>query len=400
MKCQIKKMLIILFCIAFFFTSCSKIETSRPNTGILPPPPSQPGTYPCGTRPEINATLVPLSNLSSGRIDMQCASAGNKILFIGGWHWGQNWWNEPVPVDIYDIPSNSWSYHSLVPDNPFFTHFRYGAGITTLGNKIFFAGGGDGMGDNQSSRVDIYDVSTNSWAVKYLSADRQGLAAAIVGDKALFAGGFGYPDGVNWGYFNTVDIYDNNTDKWSTAILSEARMDLAATTSGNKVYFAGGRNSSIASKTIDIYDEATNSWSVSYLQIPRVNMASIAIDESIFWVGGSSSLTNSEWIKNNNVEILNTYTGAQSGACILGRRNITTAKKDDNIVFFTGSIAYNDPRNGSYFEIYNTTTKTWSVGKLNQKVYDAAVISVNNTIYVAGGTNGNEYFNQLWELKF
>lgn len=64
------------------------------------------------------------------------------------------------------------------------------------------------MGDNQTSRVDIYNASTNTWSKAQLSAARQGVTAATVGDKVLFAGGFGYPDGRNWGEFNTVDIYE------------------------------------------------------------------------------------------------------------------------------------------------------------------------------------------------
>ena len=401
MKSYLKRGMIFFLFIAFVFSSCSKIETKRTNSTIYPPPPpTTPSIVVCENRSVINATLVPVGNLSSARINAQCASAGNKILFIGGWHSGQNWWNEPVPVDIYDISSNTWSTHFLVPEDPQFTHFRFGAGVASVGNKIFIGGGGDAFGDNQSSKVDIYNASTNTWSIQHLSADRQGLAAATVGDKVLFAGGFGYPYGGSaWGEFNTVDIYDNTTNTWSTARLSEARMELTATTSGNKIYFAGGRSGTHVSKTVDIYDASSNSWSVSSLQYPRVGVGSIAVDDKIYWAGGAHSLTNSWWTNNNNnVEILNTSTGVSTVACMTGRRNITAVKKDDNIVFFTGD--QNDSSNGTDFEIYNTTKDTWSVGRLNQKVFNAAVISINNTIYVAGGTDGNTYFNQVWKLEF
>ena len=353
----------------------------------------------CANRPVINVNLIPIGNLSSARIGLQCATAGNKILFIGGSHSGQNWWNEPVPVDIYDISNNTWSVHLLVPDNPQFTHFRYGAGVTSVGNEIFIAGGGDGFGDNQTSRVDIYDASTNTWSTAELSAARQGLVAATVGDKVLFAGGFGYPDGSNWGEFNTVDIYDNSNNSWSTATLSQARMDITATTAGSKIYFAGGFIGGInASKTIDIYDVVTNSWSVSSLQQPRTWMASIFAGGKIFWAGGANIWNGAEWVNNDNTEILDLSSGVTSSVCILPRSRFSAVTKNENIVFFTSYGS--DPRNGTHFEIYNLTTNTWSTGVLPVKIQGSSIISVNNTIYVAGGNVNGSFSNQVWKLEF
>jgi N-acetylneuraminic acid mutarotase len=348
-------------------------------------------TSSCDNRPIINATLVPIGTLSSARTKIMSASAGNKILFIGGMHSGQNWWNEPVPVDIYDFSNNTWSLHLLVPDNPQLSHFRVGAAIASVGNKILFAGGGDGFGDNQSSRVDIYDASSDTWTVESLSVERQGLVAATIGDKVLFAGGFGYPVGNNWGEFNIVDIYNNSNDSWSIATLSQARMDIAATSAGNKVYFAGGRNGMNVSKTIDIYDAATNSWSVSSLQQPRTDMANIADNSKIFWAGGANNFNGAEWTSNNSVEILDLNTGVTSSVCIHPRFGFSAVKKNEQIVFFTGYDG-----SGVEFEIYDTVTGIWSTGKLNQKIQGAAIISVNNTIYVTGGI----YSNQVWKLEF
>src|SRR5215470_14070542 len=169
--------------------ACQKEKIPTANVVSSPPPSNTPPvSISCGTRSTVSARLVPMGSLSSPRSEALTASAGNKILFIGGWHSGGNWWNDPVPVDIYDISNNTWSTHSLVPDNPQFTHFRFGAAIASVGTKILFAGGGDDFGDNQSSRVDIYDASTNSWSSAQLSSERQGLVAATVGEKVLFAG--------------------------------------------------------------------------------------------------------------------------------------------------------------------------------------------------------------------
>jgi hypothetical protein len=70
--------------------------------------------------------------------------------------------------------------------------------------------------------------------------------------------------------------------------------------------------------------------------------------------------------------------------------------KDSRIVFFTGAQGY-----PNQFDIYDTGNEVWSVGTLNKRVNGAAIISVRNTIYVAGGTvNGTGYSNQVYKLEF
>jgi hypothetical protein len=52
------------------------------------------------------------------------------------------------------------------------------------------------------------------------------------------------------------------------------------------------------------------------------------------------------------------------------------------------------------FDIYDITTNTWSVGVLQVDIYASSVISVNNTIYVAGGYVNGILSNQVWKLEF
>jgi len=57
----------------------------------------------------------------------------------------------------------------------------------------------------------------------------------------MFAGGFAAP---NIGSY-AVDIYDATTDTWSLQTLSSARAWLAAATVGDKAVFAGGTNAGL-----------------------------------------------------------------------------------------------------------------------------------------------------------
>lgn len=381
----------------FIFMSCSKenMQANQSNNNSSNPPSNPLISTPCSNRSEINATLIPIGQLSSARMGIKCAAAGNKILYIGGWHDGANYWNEPVPVDIFDISANSWSQHSLVPENPSFTYYRFGAAIATVGNKILFAGGGDPIGDNQTARVDIFDASSDSWSFNYLSAARSGLAASTAGDKVLFAGGFGYPDGRNWGEFNTVDIYDTSTNTWSVATLSQARSDLSATTAGSKIYFAGGHAGLQTSKIIDIYNAVSNTWSVASLNQPRAGLAGISTEEKIFWAGGHYFDGTSSLAYNNTVEMLNLQTGDITTDCLYPKSGFNAVRKEDNLIFFTGSNG-----NGYQFEIYDIRTDRWSIGKLSIPVLAAAIITVSNTVYVAGGKVNGAYSKQVWKLEF
>ena len=52
------------------------------------------------------------------------------------------------------------------------------------------------------------------------------------------------------------------------------------------------------------------------------------------------------------------------------------------------------------FDIYDAKTNTWSIGVLPFSIEGASIISVNNTIYVAGGMVDNVFSDKVWKLEF
>ncbi len=52
------------------------------------------------------------------------------------------------------------------------------------------------------------------------------------------------------------------------------------------------------------------------------------------------------------------------------------------------------------FDIYYIATNSWSVGVLPVTIYGASIISVNNTICVAGGKVNGVLSKQVWKLEF
>ena len=95
---------------------------------------------------------------------------------------------------------------------------------------VFFAGGWNFQSQSSYSNVDIYNAQTNQWSTALLSAARVKFSAASLSEQglAMFAGGFnGSPDQPN--VLSSIDVYNAIQGSWSTAVLSVARLALAAT---------------------------------------------------------------------------------------------------------------------------------------------------------------------------
>ena len=361
------------------------------------------GTYACNNlgRPIVNAQLIPFGSLSLARQGMAVASAGNKIVFAGGFTNIPGGSNYHSRVDIYDLGTQTWSVAELSAP-------RADIAVIAADNKIFFAGGRALTSPNTFqyySTVDIYDAATNTWSVTSLSEGRSLIAAGTVGNKVFFAGG-SIHNNINYAGqvgvpTSKVDIYDLNTQTWSTATLSEPRAEIAAVTLQNKIYFAGGGSNDPnrlgVSNRIDIYDHVTGSWSIASLQEPRTSMSSIAVGNKIYWAGGIISPALGGFTCgveifdiNNNKTVTNLH-AENWWEFNAGQRAVL---KNDKIVF---CIA---PWLSREFDIYDVNTNVWSIGVLPSVCTYNSIIAVNNTIYIAGGYVNGVSSNQVWKLEF
>lgn len=344
------------------------------------------------SRPVIQARLVPLGKLSIGKADMIAAAVNNKLLFVGGSSYNKDSTGIPIRrIDIYDINNNRWTTKDLYE----YPTWRLDMGIAVVNNKVLIAGGGFWGDDLYTNRVDVYNASDNSWSAAGLSEYRSAATGVSAGNKVFFAGGYSFDNGSNY-WSNAVDIYDDSTNTWTVGTLSERRGYVSAVAGGNKIYFAGGQKNDgqfLVTDRIDEYDLVTNSWSTSTLREPLAGLAAISAGNKVFFAGGQTRSGES-----GTVEIRDVATGEFSFDCIIPRSGLTAVMKDSKIVFFTGYGA--DPRNGTHFEIYDLTTGTWYTGLLNKSITRAAVISVNNVIYVAGGFVNGVGSDQVWTLEF
>lgn len=103
-----------------------------------------------------------------------------------------------------------------------------------IGNKIYFAGGTSNTSNGVTKIVSVFDYTTNTWTKDSLSQARFGLHGAVVGDIAVFAGG--YLNTTSYPTTKRVDIFNALTNKWDTASLTQARGNIACIAVAGKIF--------------------------------------------------------------------------------------------------------------------------------------------------------------------
>ena len=297
-----------------------------------------------------------ITHLPQARSFYAMAVVGTKVFYAGG-----N--TDSKKMDIYDAGSNSWSTAN------FSNARRNVMTAASLGNKIFFAGGFvarydslvlecDDYGNNcdsvpaivGSDRVDIFDVSTNSWSEAQLSEGRGFISKAIIGNKIFFIGGEKLPGN----YSHKVDVYDMSNNSWSSTDLEQYYGNeevYGAYTVGSKLLLPGNDN-------IHIYDAAANNWSI--VQMPFPHQSDMAERGLVASVG-------------------------------------------NKLLFF---VQYNDLYHSKGIDIYDATTNTWCHTQLNFDLIRTGMVAVGNRIYIAGGITMigcciyNNPINTVWHFNF
>jgi autotransporter-associated beta strand protein len=219
------------------------------------------------------------------------------------------------------------------------------------------------------------------WTTTHLSQPREELAATSAGGKVFFAGGEN--GGVS---SNVVDIYDLTTGLWSVAHLSQARNYLAATSVGSKVFFGGGISQATGalSDTVDIFDTNTNTWSSARLSKARTTLCAASVGDKVLFSGGWETKGTS-----NVVDIYDSATDIWSTASLSQARGSFAAASTEGKAYFGGGNPYSNR-----VDVFDSTTNTWSTASLSQARQGLAAASADGKVLFAGGYNG-DYVNTV-----
>jgi hypothetical protein len=322
--------------------------------------------------------------MKQGRSHFGVTSIGSKVFFAGGQCNGA----DISSIEVYDKITGeieeigNLSEARLVP-----------IGVT-CGSKVIFAGGGSFI-QGVFSNVDIYDTLTMEWTVEHLSEARI-CSGASNGEFAIFGGGL-YDSDWNqnpavWYVTNTVDIYNCQTGEWFVDTLSQARDCRQSTVVGDLAFFAGGMDGPASvSNRVDIYNFKTKEWSIDSLSVARGWTQAASVGNKALFAGG---VTNNN-LMSSLVDIYDTSTGDWSIGFLDRPRafaNNTCATTIGDSVFFVGGGKFNLNKISWYdsyktIDIFDNSTNTWSKDNLYELRIEHAVGSTGNQLVVAGGTS-------------
>jgi K319-like protein len=252
-------------------------------------------------------------------------------------------------VHVLIVPANRPFVPARLSPIGTLSQLRWGEAMAAVENKIIIAGGSL-ANTAPTGTVDIYNITTGVWTTAQLSQARLNAGIATLGSKVYFGGGL-VPEqnsSGGWGIWNfisnrsaAVDIYDASSNIWSTAQLTRARAPVGAA-AANKVFFAGGEATYpvFNNHAFDKYDAGNNIWSNSLLYNTGYLREPVVAGNKIYYAGGL-----------NNVDI--------------GNSSETWGSKR--------------------LDIYDALSDSWSIDSLSMERIAMGVILANNKIYWAGG---------------
>jgi hypothetical protein len=178
------------------------------------------------------------SHLSVARFGLAAASAGNVAVFAGGTT-PQSSMLMSNAVDLYNSETGTWSTASLSVARAYLA-------AVSAGNMAMFAGGllaAGALFDNSCRRSMVFKIvlfascrMLNHARIAVDSLDMNLSLHLIARYLMRIFAGVGS---------SAVDIFDSVTGLWSTSVLSLPRFHLAAASVGNLAIFAGGQDKNL-----------------------------------------------------------------------------------------------------------------------------------------------------------
>jgi len=243
--------------------------------------------------------------MPTSRAGLGVAAVSGKIYAIGG----SNDNGELAVNEMFDPATNRWTTKTSMPTA------RTGFATAVYENKIYVIGGS--VGDSFTGNVEVYDPISNTWqTMSSMPTPRADLTANIVDGKIYLIGGKTYSSISP--YYNQTkvnQVYDIATNTWSTnTSLPFALQGYASTVVDHKIYIIGGARQSIAgidssTNAVQIYDTQTDTWTTGTpLDSPSsygavVATVGVMAPAKIYYIGGYSTGTFSDKTQVYDIEL-------------------------------------------------------------------------------------------------
>jgi hypothetical protein len=211
-----------------------------------------------------------------------------------------------------------------------------------------------------------------------LSEPRDLLAATSSGELVFFGGGY---DGTK-GSVNRVDIYNATSGNWTTTTLSVPRSELAAVSSVNLVFFAGGFDETNFYSQVDVYNVSNGNWSTATLSQNRSDLAATSVGNFVLFGGGrnfSATYSNVVDIYNMTNNTWTTATLSQARCCL------AATSVANRYALFAGGWNGTGPSN--VVDVFDSSSGMWNTTTLSEPRANLTAVSLGNLSFFAGGLN-------------
>jgi N-acetylneuraminic acid mutarotase len=219
-------------------------------------------------------------SVSPNRTGMVAAAVNGRLYLAGGEHtdWTNQRSNLISRVDAYDVPSNSWSRVASMPGA------RYNAnGASVINGRIYVSGGRSSVLTQgywtPTKTLFVYDVASNSWSRK---ADMP--QAGSLGVQGVIGGRLHvYMPPPASGSPARFYRYDPATDKWVTRATPPGAVDggVGGVING-KFYLAAQR------ARLQVYDPSSNTWAFrASMAQERSGAIPAVLSGKLYLIGGT-----------------------------------------------------------------------------------------------------------------
>ncbi len=230
-------------------------------------------------------------------------------------------------------------------------------------------------------------LGQGEWSTSALSEAKVQMGATSLDSKAYFGGGLG-----NNFYSNLVEIYDASTGEWAMDQLSVARAFPVGVSAGNKVFFAGGINWQTLEhfSTVDIYDTLTQEWTIGHLSTESFYNQAVAYENQVMFAGGFQllSLNPPSYHFSDVVDIYDLSSSSWSTSNLSEARSGIASSVVGDVALFAGGLTTN-AQVSDRVDLYNFSTEEWSTTSLSEPRVFCTAVTVGNRVLIAGGTNLN-----------
>jgi len=308
---------------------------------------------------------------------------------------------EPLPDVVLDKPIEEdyeeFGADGLITYRAPMPTAREGLGVVAISKKIYAIGGQ--FNSTYYNKVEIYDTQTDTWTTgANMTYGVSYFSCVAVGTDIYCIGGY------NGSYRNYVQVYNTLNNSWSTKTPGGASfpnlMGTAAVANNGSIFVSGGYNGSFRNFVYQ-YSIAENKWTqLGALKNARAYHNAFIYNGAMYVEGGANS-TSGFYVQVEEMYNLSNYTATANGASRVYGMNAAVILKDDRLVIVGGSGYLN----GSYSNIIlqrgmqdiNNGYRRINVMTAPRASLGAAL--VDGIVYMIGGKNSQYIYNTVEAME-